>query len=168
MNTKIIIALITFCTTFGFSAGLTKLFVGSAPQPAFSYRKQTDNAPRREILSLLDSDIRNGRLRDRKIFAAGNPFESDAAFRIYVVESENYANSSAALDDSDLPADLQAAWREHMQVWAEHSRFLKETATLNNAEAMRVYRQSDREITRTWFNVLRTAARYGAYPANAY
>jgi hypothetical protein len=167
MNTKIIVALIAFFTTFGFSAGLTKYFLGDTQTKSFvRFNKERKNSTRNKILRLLDKDISNGRLRDSKI--ANNPFNDDSALQSYVAATEEYVDKSSSLDDSNLPEEFQTAWREHMKAWQEHSEFLNSVNTLQDRDTMRQYRYQDREISRTWYKVLSVAARHNAYPANAY
>ena len=176
MNTKIIIAIITFFTTFGFSSAVTRFIVGVPTTPSAAFTKRNDWEARRKILRLLEQDIRNGQERFGELSGLENlrqPF-SEPSLSVYAEIINDYADKSGRMSDEDLPRDFQRAWRKHMRAWRERADFLndlKNSAAKQDLPACELYRMHNKQgvaINQTWYEVLRIAAAYGAFPENAY
>lgn len=175
MNTRIIAAALAFFTTFGFSSLLMR-FAYNQPEQQTSrwiYRKPVN----KQVLRFLERDIRNGQQR---LAGLSQPegFYTPFVSRFDLIEYSNavsdYVNKSNSMDDSELPQDLRAAWREHMRAWMGYRNLLKEFQSYSARDfedygVERMHEDRTDEIDRTWFKVLRIAGdNYGAYPANAY
>lgn len=176
MTTKILTAALAFFTTFGFSSLLMQFaFEKSESQTGLRwvYSKPTD----KQVLRFLERDIRNGEERIGRLSLSEwhyTPPFSRPSLAEYREAVSLYVNKSGSMDDSELPADLQIAWREHMKAWRDYSAFLNSLENLSIEESdKRMLRQQHKEkdarISSTWFKVLKIAGEnYGAYPANAY
>lgn len=163
---KTILGIIAFTLTFGLSAGLVGLLFGF-PQTE-TETKKFNSAYKYKIKSLLKRDIRNGDLRDEQIYQLRNDgIESDST-----IYREGYSNSineyylnSSSLDASNLPDDFRYAWKEHMDAWKVQTEYVKSLQSENYEEdadtAVRTYFDNSDEISRTWYQVLRIAQRYG-------
>ena len=102
-----------FSLTFIFSVALVGL--PQSAQPGISL--------------LLQRDISNGHERDLDVY---NFSDSDSPEDIYVSPEyaetvSEYVNASSSMDDTNLPADFQAAWRNHMAAWREFDDFLSKS-----------------------------------------
>jgi hypothetical protein len=172
MRSKAVFSIIAFLAAFGISVAVTPRASKSNVAPYVKRScAQTESA--RKITNLLSQDIENGRLRDEQIDSFGR---DDISRRAYLVNFEiaidQYADASASIDDSDLPRDFKMAWREHMRAWEKHSDFLETISSspkVPDGNFSRVYSEQTKEISETWFEVLRIARKYDAYiPAGAY
>lgn len=169
MNTRFITALLAFFVAFGFSSAFTGLVRSS--NTGFSCSSSVRQSDSKRILNLLKQDIRNGEAR-LDVFVYSNDFEvpfTKKSLAIYARTVESYLNESASLDDSDLPADFQAAWREHIKAWREFSEVInnKNAAVSNDEEqlkAAQTHFQQESEIDRSWYKVLAIAHKYNACP----
>ena len=78
------------------------------------------------------------------------------------------------LNYQNLPQDFQNAWIAHKEAWRNHSEFLNNVKDISGSELSDIknlptLKQGDKEIDRTWFEVLRIARKYNAtIPRNAY
>lgn len=176
MKTKLITALLAFSTTFGSTVAVSSFFK-TETSAEVSYSQQVDRATRRKILRLLQQDIANGTERDRQVWKlddSARPPKSSENLNEYAKIIENYVDASASLDDSDLPAEFQTAWRSHMKIWREHSNFLAQLKNQEKREKIgakteaELYALQDAEITATWYETLRIAHGHGAFPYGAY
>ena len=172
MRSKAVLSIIAFLAAFGISVAVTPRAPKSTVAP---YVKrgcaQTEGA--RKITSLLSQDIENGRVRDRKIDGFNDYGSSREAYLDnFATTIDEYADASASIDDSDLPRDFKTAWREHMRAWEKHSDFLEAVGDSSKAPGSsfsRAFSEQNKEISETWFEVLRIARKYDAYiPAGAY
>jgi hypothetical protein len=173
MRSKAVLSIIAFLAAFGISVAVTPRASKSTVAP---YVKrgcaQKENA--HKITSLLSQDIENGRARDRRIDGFSADGLSREAYLIgFATTIKEYAEASASIDDSDLPRDFKAAWREHMRAWEKHSDFLEEVRDNSPNDGIgfsrEEYSKQTKEISETWYKVLRIARRYDAYiPAGAY
>ncbi len=179
MKLKHILAIIAFFATFIFSVLLIGVPVKKTSCFTYNFTNSShthNRATQRKITDLLKRDIANGDFRDLNIRANSN-FYLDDTFHIpasFVDTVEDYVSKSESINDADLPADFQNAWRDHMKAWRDHADFLETSQTsclmrsLDSDDMRRVYLSQDREISRTWYKVLRVAKSHGAViPANA-
>ncbi|MGI9036782.1 MAG: hypothetical protein ACR2GD_12185 [Pyrinomonadaceae bacterium] len=176
MRIKNILSSIAFIAAFILSVSLVGL-----PKDNF-YSRFTDasnfSQNRQNIRLLLRQDISNGMLRDRTIYSLEELNKnSDSSFDIapFADATEEYVESSESIDDTDLPADFQTAWHNHLDAWREQADFLNQvkgtvqeeeingqkqfTFSLNPHEE-NVYQNQTDEINRTWHEVLRIAKKY--------
>lgn len=134
----------------------------------------------KSVSDFLAQDVSNGFERDTYIQFL---FYKDLSKHEIYTSSEykkiinQYTERSENLDDSGLPADFQAAWRDHVAAWREQTNFLNQSRTHCNMykhassdeEFFRAFTQQDDEITRTWFRVLSVARSHGvSIPRNYY
>lgn len=182
MRSKAVLSIIAFLAAFGISVAVTPRAAQStvSPYEKRSCAAQSETALR--ITKLLSQDIENGRLRDRKIESFGIDGISRRAYLVnFVAATDEYADASASIDDSDLPQDFKNAWREHMTAWKNQSDFLNEYTYVSHRQGdgigsgegsafpRRQYGEQNRQISDTWYKVLRIARSYNAYiPADAY
>lgn len=167
MRIKSILSLIAFFTTFIFCVTLIGL-----PKNNFYSRFSDANYSaqnRQNVRNFLWADINRGRQRN---------IESSDDLVSLADSVESYVDEAQSSDDSNLPADLRAAWQQHMNAWREHSDFLNNVKAspdrldsydlgnndLNLSDAeMQTYSNQSNEINRTWYEVLRVGRKYGAY-----
>lgn len=176
MTTKILTAALAFFTTFGFSSSLMQ-FAFDQPVSQTGMRCLYGKSANKTVLRFLERDIRNGQQRMGRLSQPEwyfTPPLSPPSLDEYSEAVASYVTKSGSMDDSELPADLQAAWRAHMNAWRDYSAFLDRLKNFSGDDAdKRIIRglhdEKDARITATWFEVLRIAGdNYGAYPANAY
>ena len=172
-NTRIITAFIAFIATFIFSAGLVRILFGAPEYTAASYnysRTHCFDRKARSIENFIYSDIANGEQRMDKIVRRGgyNVTPSSVYFADLADAVDEYAQTSGSMDDSQLPQDLRAEWRKHMNAWRNFADFLNETNASAARKAMspEEFRAAERlynkEINRTWEEVLSIGRTYGA------
>ncbi len=150
MRIKTIASLIAFALTFTFSVALAGV--------------NTDKGTRQNISQFLQNDIRNGLVRDSKLstFLDSSSYSSMNTAKRSAVVSE-YSDASAALDSTNLPQDFQLVWLKHMRAWHNYADFLQKSRGAMSGDAVnRLEYKYDREITVTWYEVLRVGAKYGA------
>jgi hypothetical protein len=171
MTTKIITAALAFFTTFGFSALMMQFAYEKPTVGTYYLTSQRRSATGQKIYDLLRRDIKNGRERFAR-FAESEAYETSftAAYSTAVGE---YVNKSSGIDDSELPLEIQRAWRAHMKAWRDYDYFLTRAKDLSNDQnnerkLRRLDWQKTREINRTWYEVLDLAAGYNAVPRGAY
>lgn len=175
MRIKNILSLIAFSAAFIFSVtliGLPKDNFYSRLAQASSFRQN-----RKNIRTLLQQDDRNGMLRSRAIINLDET-GSNSSFDVasYADATGDYVDLSQSIDDSDLPADFQAAWREHMNAWRDQSEYLNRLKASNrkynvdgretnqfslNPNDGQTYSSNVDKINSTWFEVLRLGRKYG-------
>lgn len=175
MRSKTILSIVAFLAAFGISVALTPRQPKSTVAP---YVKNcSDNSPTRQAITrLLEQDIENGRVRDRKIDSSRESGIStqESRFRNFTLAVNNYADDSASIDYSDLPNDFKTAWRQHMKAWRIQADYLQEIGytapkTRGKGFSRDEFRIQDKEISDTWQEVLRIARKYDAnIPAGAY
>ena len=181
MRSKALLSIVAFFTAFGISVALTPQAAKSTFTAPYVKTCSARSETARRITNLLEQDIANGQARDNKVNVFKESEFSRQKFAVkYAAAVSDYAYASNSIDDSDLPSDFRAAWREHMQVWKEHSDFLNERTGYSpktygygsgsgNGYSSKTYSDQNREISRTWYEVLRLARTYDAYiPADAY
>jgi hypothetical protein len=175
MRSKALLSIVAFLAAFGISVAVTPRATKTTGITAIKRGcAQTEKA--QKITNLLSQDIENGRERDRKIDAhAVVEWKRRANFVYFIDAVGEYADASASIDDSDLPHDFKTAWRAHMKAWEKHSGFLEEIRAnplndgIGNGFSREEYSKQTKEISETWFEVLRIARQYDAYiPAGAY
>ena len=134
----------------------------------------------KSISDFLAQDVGNGFERD--VYIQSLLSENSEATDVYTSAAYkqvigDYTEKSENLDDSDLPADFQEAWRDHVAAWREHSNFLNQSRThckmrkiqYDDDEFLAKYGEQNAEITRTWFKVLSAARKHGvSIPRNYY
>ena len=172
---KLILGIIAFILTFGFSTTLVGLLFGF-PQETVKpkvHQLRTNHAVKHKIRSLLRRDVRNGRSRHRaasqlyRSEITAESLYSNPAYRFTVL---TYVRKSASMNDAGLPRDFQYAWRNHMKAWKKQAMFIEAIEkNLNNPNSFSI-RAGDNtnEINQTWSQVLRIAERYGLNIDNRY
>lgn len=159
MRSKNILSIVAFVAAFGLSAAFASLFISQ------------NTATAEAITAFILQDYANGDTRDEKIYdlRVNNPSDvNSVAFADYAEAMEGYVDDSSSMDANDLPRDFQAAWREHMKAWRDYSNFLNQSADISGRTAcsLRKFKTKDnllnREISRTWYEVLRIGRSYGA------
>jgi hypothetical protein len=146
---KSVISIVAFTVTFGFSVGLIGLLFGF---------------PQANIERLINQDINNGEFRNFEIRQVDS--YNKLTISEYTESINNYVDKSESMDDSDLPADFQAAWRSHMKAWRDYSNFLNEmresSYKMNDSEFKKHESEFNLQINRTWYQTLRIGRSYGA------
>jgi hypothetical protein len=167
MRSKNILSIVAF----GLSAAFASLFISPNNYGASYSRAGQNTAAAEAITALITQDYANGYTRDEKIYdlRVSNPSDvNSVAFADFAEAMQGYADDSGSMDANDLPSDFQAAWREHMKAWREYSNFLNQSADISGRTAcsLRKFKTNDklhnREINRTWYEVLRIGRSYGA------
>ena len=186
MRSKEVLSIAAFVTAFVFSAALAMLFIPETRYEIVSvpvvYETQTEkrtscfkyknNAKTADKISaLLRQDERNGLESSRHAFEMSedgiSPLEN-STFSAYADSVEQYIDASGSIRADDLPNDFQTAWREHMKAWRDYSEFLNrvDKPSVRKNWSRAEYRDTDafynREISRTWYEVLRIGKIYGA------
>lgn len=178
MRSKEVLSIAAFVTAFVFSAALAMLFVPETryeivsvpavyePRPektsCFKYKNNAKTADK--ISALIQQDELNGDQRQR--FDA--ELDSFSSFGNYADSVEQYFDASNNMRTSDLPGDFQTAWREHMKAWRDYSEFLKrmKRSSIRTSLSIGEFQDTEafynREISRTWHEVLRIGKNYGA------
>lgn len=158
MKTKHITAAVLFVLTFGLSV----LLVG-VPESDFAFQPfefRADNETAIKISFLLQQDDDNGREMEANLQSADSSVE-------YAEAVNQYVGESAAMDDTNLPADFRIVWRAHMKAWRAYADVQRRSAlhingtsgfSQNSEDATR----ADQEIYQTWLKVLKAARKYGA------
>ena len=164
MKSKIITALVAFFATFIFSVGLALMFTPIDQNQVVALRLGNNNRYARDISNLLRQDIQNGVDR-RESYEEYDEADSVA----------EYAQTSAQINDENLPRDFQSAWRTHMETWQNYADFLRD---MENPKLRQNYTERqislmnaehNTKINTTWYEVLRVSRKYGTViPANAY
>ncbi|HLM01927.1 MAG TPA: hypothetical protein VK400_12805 [Pyrinomonadaceae bacterium] len=181
MRSKAVLSIIAFLAAFGISVAVTpRTSTKSTAGNPYVKRSCAQTAAARRITSLLEQDIENGNILDRKMRRVrenGLSRNSEEYFVTYARLTDQYVTASQAIDDSQLPKDFTSAWRAHMKAWRNHADFLNETgynpprSSVDGAGSgpRETYAQQNNEISNTWFEVLRVAREYDAYiPPDAY
>lgn len=172
MRIKTILSLITFAAAFIVSVAVAAVFspynnenVGQLSFDETISVLQSDKATARTITRFLEQDIQNGHHRNTESYH----FEEDASLSsLNIVKRakavSEYANESAAMDESQLPQDVQLAWLKHMRAWHKYADFLQNAKMqkMRGSEIDQLENQYNREINLTWYEVLRVSRRYGA------
>ncbi len=172
MRSKNIISTVAFVSAFVFSAAFASLFINESQPASFeSYAISNvrtascsaDDKTCTDITALLIQDIRNG---DRRNSRYDYSFDDEDA-NVSVRRAESvvlYSAASRDMEDSHLPSDFRAAWRDHMKAWRVYSEFLTKVSQtkieddkFENLESEYVY-----DINKTWAKVLKIGRGYGA------
>jgi hypothetical protein len=174
MRSKNILSIVAFVAAFGLSAAFASLFIS---ENTYSYNSASylnagqNTATAEAITALILEDYVNGHNRDKKIYdlRVSNPADvNSVAFADYAEAMEGYVDDSSSMDANDLPRDFQSAWQAHMSAWRDYSNFLNESADISGRTAcsLRKFKSTEnmynREISRTWYEVLRIGGSYGA------
>ena len=177
MNTKHIIALVTFVVAFTGSAILVKL-VRPAYQPVRSaVSRGCSVSTAQQITQLIEQDVANGEQRVSEVYYSrtdSNWVVENDSMEVYAFSTQNYVSSMDGLNYQNLPQDFQDAWLAHKEAWRNHSEFLNDLKDISGSEIsdlknLPTLKQGDKDIDRTWFEVLRIARKYNAtIPRNAY
>lgn len=161
MRVKNILSLIVFAAAFAVSTALVGLTF--------------DAGTAEKISVFLQKDVQNGAMRDAKVYRLKNDNKynyssANSLMSDYIAVTDEYINKSGSLDESQLPPDVQLAWLKHMKAWNNFEEFLNENQNnANDYQYRSLYRKYDREITLTWYEVLRVSKQHGAtIPAGAY
>ena len=167
-NTRTITTIVAFIAAFIFSAGLTRIIL-PAPVVQFVYidRPQYIERDTNEIESFLLQDITNGESRmDETASLRDMDEEYLAEFADSVME---YSDASSSMNADNFPKDFQAAWHFHMKAWRNYADFLAIQANapagkrMKDADFQKGESSLNKEINRTWFEVLRIGRTHGAY-----
>ncbi len=178
MNTKHIIALVTFVVTFTASGVLVQLFrpTYQVQQKPFVTRGCIDSTAQR-ISQLIRQDVENGRVRAYNTFSGQSvegQYSAVVELENYAEETEIYTKKLENLNAENLPSEFQFALQNHKQAWRNQADFLNDVKDIEGSRFSDIrysptFSQYDSEITRTWFEVLRIARENGAaIPVNAY
>jgi len=182
MRSKTILPIVAFIAAFGLSAAFASLFIVKSQSesvivPVSDYKltscfKYKNNlAAADKIAALISQDKRNGRESERAFYRYGADIFSssdNSAISGYAGAVEEYVNQSSSMRASDLPSDFQAKWREHMKAWRDCSDFLNRMkkpsnrAALSDEELKELDAFHNREISRTWNEVLQNGVTHGA------
>ena len=163
---KFITGIVAFSLTFILSVALVGFPETNYEAQVFELRNNFKTE--QNISYLLNQDIRNGDKRDGKIYALEFAYDSNRVSGEYAEIIDEYVDASNSLDDTQLPADFQLAWQNHMRAWRNHSNFLSKSRNsckmrkMNSEDFAKVFEQQEREILRTWRKTLSVAAKYGA------
>jgi hypothetical protein len=165
---KVFTATAAFVLTFGVSVSLVGLLFGFDNLASPSFETGNSQSVKHRVTAFLEMDVRNGKIRDikiRKYFRAQRAEGLAPRTEEYYRLIDEYVDASSSMNDSFLPEDLQYAWRDHMKAWNNERALLAEAARGElNAEHFKVRAdENSKEITATWFQVLRIADRYGVY-----
>jgi hypothetical protein len=171
MRSKDIISIIAFITAFGFSAAFASLFIDESQTASFknyeSRSLRTSNCrvsdkTCTDIIALLVQDIRNGEQRRTRFDYSLGDNANVSVRRARTVAG--YSQASSSMEDSHLPSDFRAAWREHMKAWRDYSEFLTEVSRtkIDESEFERLEERYIYDINRTWATVLKIGRSYGA------
>jgi len=182
MRSKNILSTAAFIVAFVFSTAFASLFIAkSVAEPEFisvnthqstsCFKKRGNSATAVKISLLVSEDKRNGRESNRRVYEMGgdviSPF-AGSTFSAYADSVEQYVDASSSIEAGDLPGDFQTAWREHMKAWRDHSTFLSKMKNASNrkgwsqAEFEDTENFHNREISRTWYEVIYLGRTYGA------
>ncbi len=162
---KFITTIAAFSLTFILSVALVGF--PKTDYDAQFYQLKTDIQTEQNISYLLDQDIRNGSSRDGNISDTDLTADSTGVSAEYAKTINRYVDASSSLDDSQLPADFQLAWQNHMHAWRVHANFLNQSSyfskmqKMNNDDFPEIYNRQNNEITRTWRQVISVARKYG-------
>ena len=171
MRSKNILSIVAFVAAFGLSAAFASLFISQNTYSSGYLRAEQNTATADAIAALIRQDHANGYTRFRKVYELqdDNPTDvNSVVFADYAEAIEGYVDDSSSINADDLPRDFQAAWGEHMKAWGEYSNFLNQSADISGRTActLRKFKTNDRmlnrEISRTWYEVLRVGRSYGA------
>ncbi len=175
-------SIIAFLLAFGISVAVTPRQSNTSVAP-YVKRGCATKETARKITNLLTQDIENGRMRNRRISGFTSDEDStrrlgrSAYFANYAASTDEYADASASIDDWNLPGDFQSAWRAHMKAWRNHADFLNQVREDSLKHHIgdgyvfprKEYSRQSREISDTWYEVLRIARTYNAeIPPGAY
>lgn len=133
----------------------------------------------KSISDFLVQDVDNGFKRDaytQLLFREGVSNKDVVTSSEYKNIISEYTNRSENLDDTGLPADFQAAWRDHVAAWRNHANFLNQGKThckmrkhvADDEEFSRAFMQQNAEITLTWYKVLSVARQHGVVIPKSY
>lgn len=166
MEKKILTAILAFVTTFGSTVAINGYF-NPAPEP--SVYRRVENPTAQRITELLRQDVNDGEARNVNSYSA---YRND--FELYAEGIELYVDKSSSMDDSDLPADFRAAWRQHMKAWRKQANLTTRAAcearraNVTDADEFEVILEKrgsskvTEEINSTWATVLTLAREHGA------
>ena len=159
---KFITGIVAFTLTFVFSVAL----IGFPKADFVPFEVRGDSQVQQNVASLLRRDIRNGRERDKKLDEMDLLSEKPVYSEAYIKVVNEYVDKSSSMDDADLPADFQVAWREHMQAWNDYADFINSSENGKTSSCMlsRLEDNYNQEISITWEEVLRVGREYGANP----
>ncbi len=181
MRSKTILSTAAFIVAFAASAAFASLFVtktqtvsdyvpvsGYKSTNCFKYKNNSATADK--ITALIRQDHINGRESGKTVhpFNVDILWSNDSLYFSYAEVVERYVDLSSNMKAADLPSDFQTEWREHMKAWRDYSEFLNRMkkssnrAALSGKELKEIDAFHDREITRTWNEVLQTGTNYGA------
>jgi hypothetical protein len=163
---KFISSIVAFSLTFILSVVL----IGVPQNTFFTTTSHTNcfNHNENNVVQLLRQDVRNGDVRRYEINEIFKVAENttDFSVELYAEYVQEYVDKSQSMDDYDLPADFQNAWRKHMKAWRDYSDFLnklkKSSELPSYSEFIEMDRNYSMEINRTWYNTLRIGKRYDA------
>ncbi len=157
---KFITGIVAFTLTFIFSVAL----VGFPKVDFLPFEIQSSNQTQRNIYKLLQQDVGNGVERDIKFDKIDFRTERSAYFEDYITVVNEYVDKSEIINDANLPADFQSAWREHMQAWRDYVNFLNkcETRKMDDSDFAQLDKNYNQEISVTWEEVLQVGREYGA------
>ena len=179
MRSKTILSTAAFVLAFACSTAFASLFITTTHSEwyefqvnGFQYKNYRTKSPSADKISaFINQDKRNGIESDRTAYemsAEGvSPFTS-SSFPAYVSSVEQYVDASSSMKTRRLPNDFQLAWREHMKAWSDYSDFLNriKKPSVRAAWSEEDFTYADasynREISRTWYEVLRIGRNYGA------
>ncbi|MDQ2747298.1 MAG: hypothetical protein M3T96_08570 [Acidobacteriota bacterium] len=184
MRSKNILSIAAFTFAFGLSVVVAGLFISQTACPVAAVVTQTDSAytknsfckSRRystaaKISAFIAADQANGDERYSKIYDIGENFPPDIdsiSFTDYAEATKDYVDEASDMDTENLPANFQAAWREHQKAWRDYSNFLDKAANVSNPNPamvenfMKADEKHSAEISRTFEIVLEIGESYGA------
>ncbi len=164
MKLKHFIAIFVFLTCFMLSVLVVGLGVGEKRLPdAVALTKATSPRPentdlKARIREFLEADRQTG----FELSADLTNFRSSAdTFTVEKTVTSNLLKKMQNVECQNLPADFCAAWDEHRNSWLKKHNFLQQANRDKNQSVD--YLKLEREINKTYFNMLGVAKKYGVY-----
>ncbi|MEZ5305714.1 MAG: hypothetical protein R2684_01075 [Pyrinomonadaceae bacterium] len=155
--------ILVFALTFGASFGLVGLIFGFPDFDVLEAPFEGMSA-RRNIVHVLERDVRNGDLRLRKESRLIDDFRYRTNSGGYPYDDPRYAGAISEyvrkinmIDVSHTPRDFQIVWNRHVQAWND---FDVSVSTFDANVESRKSRFNTSEINRTWRVVLNVARKY--------
>lgn len=161
MKLKHFAAIFVFLTSFMLSVMVVGLRVCETRKPIVSLTKETplrrENTDlKARILEFLEADRQTGRELSDDLTDFRNSADT---FTVERAATSNLLKKMQRVECQNLPADFCAAWDEHRSAWLEKHNFLQQADRDQNQGS--AYLKLEREIHRTYFNMLGVARKYG-------
>ena len=160
-NLKLVFGVATFALAFMVSVGIVNVV---RPSGLSDCEFQLPDKHRGD--SQLALDLEAFIERDQSNTGSASPAWSNGAVSARGAKSVmRYWNSSVSQDVAAFPEDFQDAWNDHMDAWGDFAKYLDENKgrAMSRDEFKSETFELNREISRTWTVVLRSARSHGAH-----